>query len=69
MKTDNIYICQKTGDLKLDTKAILIMPLINKLNIVESKEDDLMNFGMIVAEMLSNEHRHVNNSNMSELEI
>ena len=52
VRTNDIFICPKTGALILDTKSILIDPLMNAKNIVGSIEDDLINFGMLVAEVL-----------------
>lgn len=63
--TDDLYICEVTGDLKIDTKAILIQPLLkDKDEVVQyTEEDDMINFGMLLIEMLT--HKQIDQKYMS----
>jgi len=65
---DDIYVGEETGDLKIDIHKTIIMPLLNEATAICCKEqDDIINFGLFVSEMYTNETSNHDKESLDKL--
>ena len=54
---NHLYVGEETGDLKIDLNQVLLSPFDPKqdLKLIYSEEKQIVNFGLIVLQMVTND--------------